>query len=125
MTQDEIRAALAPTEHELQCALIRWCDLQGPPFDLIYAIPNGGHRNKATAGRLKASGVRAGVPDLVLPVPNRYSGALYLELKTEKGRLRKEQAAMMERLREAGNAVFVVRTLDEAIDLLQTYLSHV
>jgi hypothetical protein len=35
----------------------------------MFAIPNGGERNKIVAANLKAEGVRAGVPDILLPVP--------------------------------------------------------
>jgi hypothetical protein len=34
----------------------------------LFAIPNGGERNKAVAGKLKAEGVKAGAWDLILPV---------------------------------------------------------
>lgn len=37
---------------------------------LMFAIPNGGLRDKITAGRLKAEGVKSGVPDIMLPVPS-------------------------------------------------------
>ena len=40
-----------------------------PDLELLYHVPNGGSRNKAEASKLKRMGVRAGVPDLVLPVP--------------------------------------------------------
>ena len=44
-------------------------------------MPNGGKRNPAEAARFKAMGVKAGVPDLCLPVPmNGYAG-LYIEMK--------------------------------------------
>lgn len=48
---------------------------------LLHHIPNGGARSKATAGRLKAEGVKAGIPDICLPVPKNGYGALYIELK--------------------------------------------
>lgn len=40
-----------PTEHEEQRELVRWFR-QTWPCVRIHAIPNGGARNKATAGRL-------------------------------------------------------------------------
>jgi hypothetical protein len=35
----------------------------------VHAIPNGGHRHKAVAGKLKATGAKAGVLDVFCPVP--------------------------------------------------------
>jgi hypothetical protein len=46
----------------------------------IFAIPNGGARSKATAGRLKAEGVASGVPDLCIP-----AWRLWVEMKRTKG----------------------------------------
>jgi hypothetical protein len=77
------------TEQEEQRALFDWARLfmmAEPRLALLYHIPNGGKRAKATAGTLKALGVMAGVPDVCLPVASRgYHGA-YLELKARQGR---------------------------------------
>ena len=59
------------SEHAEQVALFKWAEFAAarwPELTLMHAIPNGGHRNKITAARLKAEGVRAGVPDICLPV---------------------------------------------------------
>jgi len=54
-------------EHALQKSCVRWFDLQYPKHRLsLFAVPNGGMRNKTTAGKLKAEGVRSGVSDLCL-----------------------------------------------------------
>lgn len=60
-----------PTEEDEQIALFLWAKMASatmPELDLLYHIPNGGSRGKAEAGRFKASGVKAGVPDIFLPV---------------------------------------------------------
>jgi hypothetical protein len=77
------------TEHDEQVALSRWVTLlqpRHPELALLHAIPNGGHRHKAVAVRLKAEGVKRGVPDLCLPVPRGGHHGLYLEMKTRQGR---------------------------------------
>ena len=57
-------------EHNIQCACVRWFNYQWPEYrGLLFAVPNGGARSKATAGKLKAEGVVAGVADLILLVP--------------------------------------------------------
>lgn len=60
-----------PTEAEEQIALFEWATLQSgrfPELALLYHVPNGGSRNKIEAARLRAQGVKSGVPDLCLPV---------------------------------------------------------
>jgi len=73
-TQDRI-----PTEHEEQREVVCWFR-QTWPGVRIHAIPNGGARSKATAGRLKAEGVASGVPDLFVP-----AWRLWVEMKRVKG----------------------------------------
>lgn len=74
------------TEHEHQVTLMKWAALQSkalPDLELLFAVPNGGHRHPATGAKLKAEGVKPGVPDLFLPVPRHGFHGLWLELKTE------------------------------------------
>ena len=59
-----------PTEHEEQCALFEWADCWFPMVSaLLFAIPMGGHRHIAVAAKLKAEGVKAGVPDIFFALP--------------------------------------------------------
>ena len=76
--------AKSDTEHAHQRAF--FCALQPhlhthPQLRWMHAIPNGGSRDAATAGRLKAEGVRAGVWDAFLPVAKDNWHGLYLEFK--------------------------------------------
>lgn len=71
-----------------QEAIIEWCAWnmqQYPELELLYHVPNGGKRDKATAAVLKRQGVKAGVPDLVLPVARCGYHGLYIELKAPGG----------------------------------------
>jgi hypothetical protein len=66
--------AETPTEHAQQTALFMWAALPEtlklyPSLKYMFAIPNGGLRMPAIANRLKAEGVKSGVPDVFLPVP--------------------------------------------------------
>ena len=63
------------SEHAHQVALFDWANLhlgRMPELAAMYAIPNGGARSKATAGKLKAEGVKAGVPDIVPAIANEH-----------------------------------------------------
>lgn len=69
-------------EHELQKRCVTWFRYQYPHlFRLFFAVPNGGSRNKAEAGKLKAEGARRGVADLILLIPNYYYNSLNIEMK--------------------------------------------
>lgn len=82
MTPEQI--AKPNTEHAHQTALFCWCNQnldKYPELEWFYAIPNGGERNAAVAGRLKAEGVKSGVSDTCLPVRSGQYNGLYIEMK--------------------------------------------
>jgi len=94
-------------EHDIQAAFFAWVHYLEPHYPrlrLIYAIPNGGHRDIRTAMRLKAEGVRAGVPDVLLSHPNldNTKHGLYIEFKAGKNKLTKEQAYFFVTARSVG-----------------------
>lgn len=67
-----------------QETLFNWAQYQYaryPELELLYHIPNGGKRDARTAANLKRQGVKAGVPDLHLPVARGGYNGLYIELK--------------------------------------------
>lgn len=73
-----------PTESVEQQCLFRWAAFQSgrfPELALLYHVPNGGSRKKAEAGRFRAEGVKAGVPDLCLPVARAF-GDMFAEMGT-------------------------------------------
>ena len=117
-----------PTESDEQELLIRWTEFmetQEPRLQLLYAIPNGGWRHPGTAARLKAEGVKAGVPDLCLPVSDGIFHGLYIEMKKRdhSNRPTKEQTRWIKLLTEQGYRVDVAYGADEAINILCEYLS--
>lgn len=108
-----------PSEHEEQRAFISWWR-KSLPDCWIHAIPNGGGRGIREAGRLKAEGVSAGVPDLFCP-----SLCLWIEMKKRKGgSVSKEQKEWHEHLRQVGYTVIVPRGAQEAALLVIEFLSN-
>jgi hypothetical protein len=91
-----------PTESVEQQNLFRWAAYETaahPELKLMFHIPNGGSRSKAEAGRFKAEGVKAGVPDIFLPVPRGGHHGLFIEMKrTRGGKVSPEQKAWMAEL---------------------------
>lgn len=119
--------AYVPLEEEEQRVLMSWAELEAqrehPELALLYHVPNGGARNKATAGKLRAEGVKAGVPDLCLPVARGGYHGLYIELKrVQGGRLREAQKQWLAALEAQGYRTAVCRGWAEAKAELLRYL---
>lgn len=117
-----------PLEHDEQVAFMDWCLFsQGkyPKLKRIFAIPNGGARHKAVAGKLKAEGVRKGVLDICLPVPSgRYHG-LFIEMKRRKGSYpADDQKKEVVELRADGYRAEVCKGWEEARDVLIEYMEE-
>lgn len=112
-------------EHQIQAACVKWFGyVHEPDGHVLFAIPNGGKRDKATAKLLKDEGVKEGVPDLFLSVQRCNYGGLYMETKTPTGYLSDGQRQMHSILRNAGYKVEVVRSFDEFEILVNDYLSQ-
>lgn len=114
-----------PSEHDEQVAVFRWAQMneaRWPELRWMFAIPNGGARATLTAIKLKAEGVKSGVPDIFLPEPrNDYSG-LWIELKVGKNKATDNQNAWMAGLIECGYAVALCYGAEEAIQVITSYL---
>lgn len=114
------------TEHEEQVALMRLVEMhkgRWPELGMLYAVPNGGNRNIVTARRLKAEGVKPGVPDLCLPVPRGGYHGLYIELKRQKrGKIQPEQVAWLQALNEQGYRAEICLGAAEAWEVIADYM---
>lgn len=113
-----------PTESADQQSLVEWFDIAFPSLrGRLAAVPNGGVRPKATAGRMKAEGVRAGYPDLQLLTPRCGFAGLIIEMKRRKGgTLTPEQKDWLAWLGEQGFQAVVCRGFDEAKVAIEHYL---
>ena len=130
--------AIKRSEHDEQVALFQMAALHEariPELKWLFAIPNGGHRHKAVAGKLKAEGVKDGVPDVCLPVSRAYSiydmnhetiydehAALYIEMKVGRNKVTANQAHWINGLIEMGNRVEICHSADEAWSVILDYL---
>lgn len=82
----------------------------------------GGSRNTIEAANLKRQGVRAGVPDLSLPVARGGYHGLYIEMKFGDNKPTKKQWEWIEALREQGYAVSICWSYEAARDEIVKYL---
>lgn len=113
------------SEAKEQEVLIQWCEIQKkkyPELGLIFHIPNGGYRNKFEAANLKRQGVKAGVPDLFMAVPNKKYHGLFIEMKWGKNKPTENQEEWILRLSEQGYKVNVCYSSIEAIEVIKEYL---
>lgn len=124
------------SEHEQQTLVIDWAEINSiahPELRLLHAIPNGaklpwmrdkrGQRFSPQALKLKAEGLRSGVPDLCLPVPRKGYHGLYIELKHGDNKPSEDQVWWLDRLNELGYQALVCWEADEAIEAIGEYLS--
>lgn len=118
-----------PPEHDEQAVVIEWWNLRCrryklPPFAL-FAIPNGGHRHPAVAGKLRAEGVRSGIPDLCLAAARSVWHGLYVEMKSLTGDAKPSQLEVGDFLRNQQYRFEVCRGATQAIKVIHEYLEGV
>lgn len=112
-------------EADEQRKLFQWIAFirtEHPEADLLFHIPNGGSRNKLEAANLKKQGVRAGVPDLFLPVARGKYHGLFIELKYGKNKTTLKQNEWLAKLNEQGYAAAVCYGCNEASQKILKYL---
>ncbi len=120
--------AKSGSEHAEQVALFCWAATPSvrelyPELRWMFAIPNGGLRDKVTAGKMKAEGVRSGVSDIFLPMPKQLLCGLFIEMKVAPNKPTKEQIEFMDAMRERGYMCSVCYSWQEARDVLVSYLT--
>jgi hypothetical protein len=110
-------------ESKLQRMCVAWFRMQyADKAYCLFAIPNGGRRDKITAAIMKGEGVLAGVADLFLMVPNNNHHGLWLEMKTPKGRQSDSQKLFEQNAKSQGYDYRIARTLDEFQFEINDYL---
>lgn len=127
------------SEHAEQVALFKWAEFavgRWPVLDLLYAIPNGGLRParertdkcgrrvrfSVEAQKLRAEGVKSGVPDICLPVASGPFHGLYIELKTRTGRPSETQRRWVAALSRQGYRAEICRGWGQARTVIEEYL---
>jgi hypothetical protein len=121
-----MRAKPVDREGQEQAALMRELELRYPEvFELMYHVPNGGHRVKAVAGKLKAQGVKTGIPDLVLTMARGGYFGLYIEFKAtppNDAAISPSQHLRIRKLNEQGYLAVVCRGHFDTVEQIRAYL---
>ena len=114
------------SESSEQISLFRWASWQSgtyPQLNLMYHTPNGGKRDIKTAKRLKAEGVKAGVPDICLPCHRGKYHGLYIELKAGKNKTTDNQDEWLAALSAEGYKTAVCYDWETASKVILNYLN--
>ena len=118
------------SEDDHQALIFQWANRnakQHPRLGLLFAIPNGGKRDPRTAGKLKLTGVKAGVPDMFLPVAckrvrMRSWLGLFIELKKKDGKATELQKVWIGNLKFQGYRAEICVGHESAITVIKQYL---
>lgn len=113
------------SETEEQKIVIRWARVMQstwPALENLYHVPNEAKRTKTTASVLKAMGLSAGVPDLILDYPAGAYHGCRIELKHGANKPSVHQIEWLTRMQDAGYFTAICYESDAAIRVLQKYL---
>lgn len=124
------------SEDSIQMSCVSWFRIAHPELArLLHHSANEGKRTTrivhthagtrvvcSGGARLKAMGMQTGFPDLFLAVPKRGMHGLFIEMKSETGRLEPSQREMLALLSEQGYATAVCRSLDDFQHVTDSYL---
>ncbi len=114
-------------EAKIQQAVFEWIGWHTGKYPVLafaFHSPNGGSRNLIEARHLKAGGVKPGVPDLLVPVPCGSYQGLAIEFKAGKNKTTEAQDFWLNGLTKAGYLTGIVWSVEEAISLIQCFVTH-
>jgi len=108
-------------EYQIQKALVLYIKFQYP--DVLFNADVGGTwtKNFGTAIKNKLSGHSNGFPDLFFPEPRGKWHGLFIELKTEKGVLSKEQFEWLVELRVRDYRAECCKGFERAKEVIDDY----
>ena len=113
------------SEENEQTCLFRWAEfaeVQYEELKLMYHIPNEGKRSRIAGARLKAQGLKSGVPDVCLPTAHGGYIGLYIEMKVKPNKPTENQKQWLRKLREQGHLTAVCYSWEEAKQLIEQYI---
>jgi hypothetical protein len=112
------RTIRGPTETQLHLSVAEFLDWALLPPAFYTTFPAGwGVLSPSMAQRLKKSGLKAGMPDIMVFFGG---GCIGIELKTNSNRLSPAQEETFDKLIDAGVYMHVCRSIDDVINVLCT-----
>lgn len=119
------RSCTPGPEELLHRACFEWIDLHVATYPILswaIHVPNGGKRPKGEAGKMKAMGVKPGVPDILLPMPHNGYAGMAIELKSPTGPVSADQRDWLEEFEARNYCTAVCRELDSFIAVARRFL---
>ena len=107
-------------EHQTQTGCVNWFRYVYNDA-LIFAVPNGGRRDRKTGSRLKAEGVLAGVADIIILSS---VGTIFIEMKTKTGSQAASQKEFQRKVEALGYHYYVCHTFDEFQQVVEKELGR-
>lgn len=117
---------IVPTEHQIQSAFFRHVfgkQAEDKRYKMIHAVPNGGLRSARTGAIMKREGVRKGIFDVYVMIPEKGFAGLVIETKKKGESLTPQQEEYLELYKEFGYLTAVCDNLRDMIDTLEEYLN--
>lgn len=110
-------------ESSIHLTVMEWVKLHPSISPYVLHFPNESKRSPRYGRLLKKMGMRKGVSDLFIAIPNKdYAGA-WIEIKTMRGRITKEQTIFLDDMKEKGYFCSVTRGVKETMDTIKWYVS--
>lgn len=111
---------------------IKWFKAQYPN-EIIFSIPNGAYLAGANVGqrvrqwqRLQSEGALQGVPDLFIAKastnPDEFYNGIFIEMKSQTGRLSEEQSRLHTKLKSKGYTVHVINSFEKFVEVVKYYM---
>ena len=118
-----IKKKRSKEEETNQISMISYFKSHRPHIvDFIIHIPNGGTRKIGEAVKLKKMGVVKGISDIFIPIPSMGYSGFWIEMKSTKGKLSKEQRIFMLNMRRFGYRTETCYSCEDAIITIEWYL---
>ena len=92
-----------------------------PHLDMLHCSLNGVKLSGTQAKIAKGQGMLSGVPDLFLSVPKNGFHGLFIEMKSEKGRVTENQHWFLTNADSLGYKTVICYSAKEAISAIQAY----
>ena len=95
-----------------------------PMLNMLHCSLNGVKLSGTQAKVAKGQGMLSGVPDLFLPVPKNGYHGLFIEMKSEKGRVTENQHWFLTNAESVGYKTVICYSAKEAISAIEAYYSQ-
>lgn len=114
-----------PSESSIQINLLNWFEYNRPDvFPFLFHFANERSSSPQHGRKLKRMGVQAGVADLFLAIPNKLFHGMWIELKSDNGKLSDAQQTFLAKMGMMDYSTYVTNSWESARDAILYYLSQ-